>query len=82
MRVKKAQNGKNVVTEKKLMPQWIDTNRKRMAGPDKPIDTAARKAAIKRGEFREDPKSGDLFPIRKSKSGSVVKKSSKQSKKK
>jgi len=72
--IKKAQNGKEVVTERKLMPKFIDLERARMKGPSEKIDTTARNAAIKRGEFREDPKSGDLFPIKKkAKSGASLK---------
>jgi hypothetical protein len=29
------------------------------------VDTAARNAAVKRKEFYVDPKSGDLFPVKK-----------------
>jgi hypothetical protein len=70
-KIKKAQNGAkradNLVTEKKMMPKFIDIEGKRVKGPisDK-IDIVARKKAIKDGKFREDLKSGDLFPVKKS----------------
>jgi hypothetical protein len=67
--VKKAQNGAkradSLVTEKKLLPKFIDLERARVKGPSEKIDTAARNAAVKRKEFYEDPKSGDLFPVKK-----------------
>lgn len=69
-KIKKAQNGAkradNLVTEKKMMPKFIDIEGKRVKGPisDK-IDIVARKKAIKDGKFREDLKSGDLFPVKK-----------------
>lgn len=78
--VKKAQSGdttraKNLVTEKKLMPKFIDVERQRVKGPSEKIDTVARKKAIKEGKFYEDPKTGDLFPVRKkAKSGAALKK--------
>ena len=79
--IKKAQSGgdttraKNLVTERKMMPKFIDLERARVKGPmsDK-IDTTARKKAIKEGKFYEDPKSGDLFPVKKkAKSGASLK---------
>jgi hypothetical protein len=67
--VKKAQNGAkradSLVTEKKLLPKFIDLERERVKGPSEKIDTAARNAAVKRKEFYVDPKSGDLFPVKK-----------------
>jgi len=70
--IKKAQSGgdttraKNLVTERKMMPKFIDLERERVKGPmsDK-IDTTARKKAIKEGYFTEDPKSSDLIPTAK-----------------
>jgi hypothetical protein len=63
--IKKAQQGREVVTEKKLLPKFIDNERERVKGPSGNIDTTARKKAIKDGKFYEDPKSGDLFPVKK-----------------
>lgn len=67
--IKKAQNGAkradSLVTERKMMPKFIDLERARVKGPSGNIDTAARKKAIKEGKFYEDPKTGDLFPVRK-----------------
>lgn len=62
-KVKRAQNGKQVVTERKLMPKWIDTERKRMTSAA-PVNLMARRAAIKRGDFIEDPRTGDIFPTK------------------
>ena len=80
--VKKAQNGAkradSLVTERKLMPKFIDLERERVKGPSEKIDTAARNAAVKRKEFYVDPKSGDLFPVKKkAKGGAKVAKKAK-----
>jgi hypothetical protein len=86
--LKKAQNGAkradSLVTEKKLMPKFIDLDRERKKGPSEKIDTVARKKAIKDGKFYEDPKTGDLFPVKKkAKSGAkMIKKTVKKSSKK
>ncbi len=76
--IKKAQNGAkradSLVTERKMMPKFIDLERARVKGPSDKIDTAARRKAIKEGKFYEDPKTGDLFPVRKkAKSGASLK---------
>ena len=64
--IRKAQTGKELVTEKKLMPKWISSDIKRLEGPpSKNIDTSSRSKNIKKGYFREDPKSGDLIPTEK-----------------
>jgi len=72
-KIKKAQNGSDStkaklpssrVAMKTVDNKFVDLERERMKGPGL-IDTAARKAAIKRKEFYEDPKSGDLFPVKK-----------------
>jgi hypothetical protein len=82
-KVKKAQNGaKKTVTEKSLRPQGIKNQYAEITSkgklddvPSTRIDTSARAKAIKEGKFREDPKTGDLFPVKKkAKSGAALKK--------
>ncbi len=80
--VKKAKKAQNGVTEKTLRPQGIKNQYAESISrgklddvPSTRIDTAARRKAIKEGKFREDPKTGDLFPVKKkAKSGAALKK--------
>lgn len=75
--IKKAQNGdstkaRKVVTEKDLYEKFIPSNRQMMTGVG-PSKTAIKtnksdsilKQRIKEGLFKQDPKSGDIFPTEK-----------------
>lgn len=84
--VKKAQNGDSTkaklpssqVAMKTVDDRFVDTEVIRRRGPSDKIDTAARRKAIKEGKFYEDPKSGDLFPVKKkAKGGAKVAKKAK-----
>lgn len=83
-KIKKAQQGTDT-TGRASRAQFIkDIKAKMESAPSdyirsineqasKPIDTTARKKAIKSGEYREDPKTGDLFPVKKkAKSGAKM----------
>lgn len=74
MKIKKYQYGgsKKVVTETSLRPQAIRSQYETLASNKKDlvknkdlVDQSARSKAIKSGEFREDSKTGDLFPTKK-----------------
>jgi hypothetical protein len=84
-KVKKAQNGDTTGRAaraqfiKDIKPKMesaaVDYIREKNQQFTKPVDTAARRKAIKEGKFREDPKTGDLFPVKKkAKSGAALKK--------
>ena len=85
--VKKAQSGSDStkaklpsskVAMKTVDDRFVDSEVIRRRGPSDKIDTAARKKAIKEGKFYEDPKSGDLFPVKKkAKGGAKVAKKAK-----
>ena len=60
--IKKAQNGK-VITEKSLRPDAIKSDYSTFIGKKSATDTSARAKAIRQGLFKEDPKTGDLYPF-------------------
>jgi hypothetical protein len=86
-KVKKAQNGDTTGRAaraqfiKDIKPKMesaaVDYIREKNQQFTKPVDTAARRKAIKEGKFREDPKTGDLFPVKKKVGGKVMAKKAK-----
>jgi len=82
--VKKAKKAQNGVTEKTLRPQGIKNQYAEITSkgkldniPAPKADTSARAKSIKEGKFREDPKTGDLFPVKKKVGGKVMAKKAK-----
>jgi len=61
----------------KMESAAVDYIREKNQQFTKPVDTAARRKAIKEGKFREDPKTGDLFPVKKKVGGKVMAKKAK-----
>jgi len=86
-KIKKAQNGTDTTGLAARKQAIKDLRAKMESAPfdyireinekaDRKVDSTARKAAIKSGKFREDPKSGDLFPVKKKSKfgGKIIKK--------